>query len=881
MAARVLYCLEKRGVKMKQRLKWFKEAGVLQHIACFLLYVFTGAGAMLLWELLEDSETLFVLSSTALCVPVIVWAFYLGYCDVTRIGKWLWKRIVPQKWRKKTAQPKPMAVKKPDVSKTETEIFRMWDDAVVWKDEKLQLRKNGKYTPITMEQAREQERGYHRYQMSMDVNRGGLPDEVAQRARGFDPDGNYVGKYAVDAFFEKKFGIDPNAAVDQVKTKCGRCGKAVSLDTMTVRNGTAYCVDCARLLKIYVPAQIKKVKCERCGTTLKEGQSVLCGGKSYCKNCGSLPDVNNDRMVYETEVWSIVWNDGELYVRSRESGCRRIGFLQAKTIESDHARRMMENAVRFEGWSPEEAERAWGFENGKFAKKYAIDAFLEGMKITEIAHVVYGSVVWMENGLHYLKSDGSCKPISIEEARQLEKSYWSYDANHIYRMGASAEQVQEATGFDENGNQLRPYAVDQFWTKMFGSVEGAKQDKRTEIEIFRMWDDAVVWKDDQLQLRKNGEYTPITLEQARKQERRYYGYQMYMDIQRGGASEEAARKSRGFDQNGNFVRGYEVDKFWIKRFGHLPEEPQGSTALRCARCGKIVNQDEVIVREGSAYCVGCANRLQIKPKKADEAKKKEVLKKVKEEIRCARCGKLLKAGEVVSRCGAPYCRKCGDLPEKSMDETVLDTGGWSIVWNNGKLYKHTQKGGYVRISLYEARKMEREYWWGHVYIAVDRFFISQEEAESRYGFKDGKYAVSYAVDALKDGRKGTEIFSTILDSVIWMNSGLYILKYSGEYSPISVEDARKLEYDFWNHRAAQAYRAAEVELYEEYQSRIDEVARGVKRYSVDEFMSRESEAVCIRCGARHKAPLETLAAPDFACKTCGSPVKIKDFLRDV
>ena len=869
MAARVLYCLEKRGVKMKQKLKWFKEAGVLQHIACFLLYVFTGVGAMLLWELLEDSETLFVLSSTALCVPVIVWVFYLGYCDVTRIGKWLWKRIVPERWRKKTVQPKSMTVKKPDVSKTETEIFRMWDDAVVWKDDKLQLRKNGKYTPITLEQAREQERGYHRYQASMDVNRGGAPDEIAWERRGFDQNGNYVRPYEVDGFFRKKFDIEPNPAAEPAKIKCRGCGKLVAPNEMRVRDGAVYCAACARRLKI------KSVRCERCGTTLKEGQSVLRGGKSYCKYCGSLPDVNNDRMVYETEVWSIVWNDGELYVRSRESGCRRIHFLQAKTIESDHARRMMEKAVRLEGWSPEEAERAWGFENGRFAKKYAIDAFLEGMKITEIANVVYGSVVWMENGLHYLKSDGSCKPISIEEARQLEKGYWSYDADHAYRVGASAEQVQEATGFDENGNQLRPYAVDQFWTKMFGSVESAKQDKRTEIEIFCMWDDAVVWKDDQLQLRKNGEYTPLTLEQAREQERGYHRYQASMDVNRGGAPDEIAWERRGFDSDGNYVRTYEVDKFMEKKFGVDVKLPDNPEVIRCARCKAVVSPDDMTVREGSAYCAGCATRLQIKPRKSDEAKKTEVLEKVKSEVRCEHCGKLLKAGEVVFRRGVSYCRKCGDLPEKSMDETVLDTGGWSIVWNNGKLYKHTQKDGYVRINLPTAREMEREYWWGHVYIAVDRFSISQEEAESRYGFKDGKYTGSYAVDALTDGRKGTRICPLLGGEIIWKDGGLYALKVVGECTPISIEEVRQMEFDYWNSAAAYAYRAGDVNLYEEAEARIDETRRGLKQYTVDEFMARKAEAVCTRCGIKHHAPLKDLAAPDFACKTCGSPVKIK------
>ena len=461
MAARVLYCLEKRGVKMKQKLKWFKEAGVLQHIACFLLYVFTGVGAMLLWELLEDSETLFVLSSTALCVPVIVWVFYLGYCDVTRIGKWLWKRIVPQKWRKKTVQPKPMAVKKPTA---ETEIFRMWDDAVIWKEDGLYFRKNGEYTPLTLEQAREQERGYHRYQASMDVNRGGAPDEIAWERRGFDQNGNYVRPYEVDGFFRKKFDIEPNPAAEPAKIKCRGCGKLVAPNEMRVRDGAVYCAACARRLKI------KSVRCERCGTTLKEGQSVLRGGKSYCKYCGSLPDVNNDRMVYETEVWSIVWNDGELYVRSRESGCRRIHFLQAKTIESDHARRMMEKAVRLEGWSPEEAERAWGFENGRFAKKYAIDAFLEGMKITEIANVVYGSVVWMENGLHYLKSDGSCKPISIEEARQMEFDYWNSAAAYAYRAGDVNLYEEAEARIDETRRGLKQYTVDEFMARKAEAV---------------------------------------------------------------------------------------------------------------------------------------------------------------------------------------------------------------------------------------------------------------------------------------------------------------------------------------------------------------------------------------------------------------------------
>ena len=129
--------------------KFLKGHGFLQHFACFLLYVFSVTGALLLWELLEDWETLSVLSATLVLVPVISWIFYLGYCDVAALGRWLWKHIVPEKRRKEmTPSPKPITVKKPAA---EIEIFRMWDDAVVWKDGKLQLRKNGEYTSITLE----------------------------------------------------------------------------------------------------------------------------------------------------------------------------------------------------------------------------------------------------------------------------------------------------------------------------------------------------------------------------------------------------------------------------------------------------------------------------------------------------------------------------------------------------------------------------------------------------------------------------------------------------------------------------------------------------------------------------------------------------------
>lgn len=805
-------------MKLKE---FLKKNGFWQHVVCFLLYALQVALLLILMEIFPDHGDLVIGGTTIVFFPVTFWMFYLLGSDIMAIGRWLGERIIPEKWRKKKpVQPKQ--IKKSPIKQAdpkETEIFCMWDDAIVWKDDRLQLRKKGEYTPITLEQAREQERGYHRYQMSMDVNRGGLPDEVAQRARGFDSDGNYVGGYAVDEFWKKNFG-----RVEAEKTAAVPAQK---------------------------PAAEPTVKCYRCGEELKENQQHKRGSGVCCLDC--------------------------------------FKELEASAKKRDHESR---------------------------------------------------------------------------------KAMWETKQYHKERFQKQAEQ--------------------------------------TEHVIFPMWDDAIVWKDGQLQMRKNGEYTPITLEQARERERSYYGYQMYMDIQRGGADPEVARKSRGFDQNGNFVRGYEVDRFWTQRFGYVPQDEQGITVTRCmrcgkkldepvkaksdsyirckeclgdwgkvpvsekkpaeikcARCGKLVKRDEATVREGAAYCASCASRLKIKQK--DKQK----------ELRCEGCGKKLKAGEAVSRAGAHYCKKCGDMPDAALDQPVFQTPNWSVVWNDGKLYKYEKHGGYGRIALYQARELEREHMLGMWRSCIERGMLSEEKANEIYRIKDGKYTGPYAVDAMTDGRQGTAICSLHADSVIWKAGGVHHLRSTGECLPITMDEARKLEFDYWNNAAAWAYRAGEVKMYEEAQGRIKETKDGwrlkeyavdefmrkrqtagvrsdaaddqpcakicdlyqgeliwkgnglyyqknrgectpvtreeaqelergywsydsdhidrmgasmehvqqvrgfdedgnrTRPYAVDEFMKRRAEAVCTRCGAGHCAPLEDLIAPDFGCKTCGNPVRIR------
>lgn len=739
-------------MKLKE---FLKGRGVKQHAVCILLYALYIFVFLVLMEKFPNHTDMVIGGTTLLFIPVSIWMFSLLFIDIAVIGKWLCRLIVPEKWRMAVArffEPKRrpgggiyVAPNGSGPDHAEDKIFSMWEDAIIWKDGGLYYRKNGEYRLITVEQARDLERGYHRYQMSMDVNRGGLPDEVAQKTRGFDSEGNYVGGYAVDQFWMRRFG-------------------------------------------------------------------------------------------------------------------------------------------HIESAQPEETP----------------------------------------------------KPKAADEP--------------------AAEDPQSAAE--------------------------PKKNSQDEQEIFRMWDDAVVWKDGLLQLRKNGEYAPITLEQAREQERRYHAYQMNMDVQRGGAPLELARENRGFDQNGNFVRGYAVDRFWTKRFGYVPDDPQ-VTMIRCARCGEFVKKNELTVCEGAAYCAGCAVRLKIGDRTPESGKKPETPKKPKTVMRCTCCRLLLKPGEAVIRNQEPYCKKCGDMPDREKDQPVLETPQWSIVWNEGKLYAYSKYGGYRRIQLYKAREMEREHMQGMWQTCLERGMMTEEQANETYKIKKGKYVGAYAVDALLDGRIGMRICDLNLETLFWKDGGLYCLKLTGEYVPITVDEARKMEFDYWNNTAAWAYRAGEVKLFEEAQSRLKETKDGFRlkeyavdeflrkrqaagargeeaddqpgtkicevyqgeliwkdgglhyqkyqgectpvtleeaqklersywsydsdhiyrmgasmehvqqvlgfdedgnrtsTYAVDEFMKRRAEAVCTRCGARHYAPLEDLIAPDFGCKTCGSPVRISKVAKKV
>lgn len=81
--------------------------------------------------------------------------------------------------------------------------FSMWESQIIFKNGWfIYMDGKGNNSIISHKQARELEEGYQRYQASMDVNRGGMPDKIAYPGRGFVPkDGKYVYEnYCVDKF---------------------------------------------------------------------------------------------------------------------------------------------------------------------------------------------------------------------------------------------------------------------------------------------------------------------------------------------------------------------------------------------------------------------------------------------------------------------------------------------------------------------------------------------------------------------------------------------------------------------------------------------------------------------------------------------------------
>ncbi len=91
--------------------------------------------------------------------------------------------------------------------------FTMWEEKIVFLNGWfLYMDGKGNNSIISHERARMLELGYQRYQASMDVNRGGAPDELAYPSRGFTRKGNeYVyEKFRVDQLVVGKVNTIPN-----------------------------------------------------------------------------------------------------------------------------------------------------------------------------------------------------------------------------------------------------------------------------------------------------------------------------------------------------------------------------------------------------------------------------------------------------------------------------------------------------------------------------------------------------------------------------------------------------------------------------------------------------------------------------------------------
>ena len=84
-------------------------------------------------------------------------------------------------------------------------VFSMWESQIIFKNGWfIYMDGKGHNSIISYKRARELEEGFQRYQASMDVNRGGMPDEMAYPGRGFVlKDGKYVYEnYRVDKFID-------------------------------------------------------------------------------------------------------------------------------------------------------------------------------------------------------------------------------------------------------------------------------------------------------------------------------------------------------------------------------------------------------------------------------------------------------------------------------------------------------------------------------------------------------------------------------------------------------------------------------------------------------------------------------------------------------
>lgn len=85
--------------------------------------------------------------------------------------------------------------------------FSMWNEQIIFKSGWfIYMDGKGNNSIISHQRARELELGFQRYQASMDINRGGLPDDVAYTGRGFILiDKRYVyEKYRVDALVDEQ-----------------------------------------------------------------------------------------------------------------------------------------------------------------------------------------------------------------------------------------------------------------------------------------------------------------------------------------------------------------------------------------------------------------------------------------------------------------------------------------------------------------------------------------------------------------------------------------------------------------------------------------------------------------------------------------------------
>lgn len=91
--------------------------------------------------------------------------------------------------------------------------FTMWNEKIVFSDGWfVYMDGKGNNSVISHKRARLLELGYQRYQASMDVNRGGIPDDVAYPSRRFTRKGNeYVyEKFCVDKLIFGKVNPIPN-----------------------------------------------------------------------------------------------------------------------------------------------------------------------------------------------------------------------------------------------------------------------------------------------------------------------------------------------------------------------------------------------------------------------------------------------------------------------------------------------------------------------------------------------------------------------------------------------------------------------------------------------------------------------------------------------